>query len=128
MDKNSKEFKELKAKWYKKLEEKGFNDIEQDEEHLKAWHSHYFRERYSPSRFEAKQEYYRAASKFFHDYKFENPTDKSIWRLHVEGLSSRDIAAYRQKNCVRPWSFPAVAAIIKRLSKEMRKHYDANSR
>jgi hypothetical protein len=91
MDRNSKAFKELQSKWYGKLKKSGFDDIEQDEEHLKIWHSHFFLSRYDATKYEAKEEYYRMAGHFLNDYKFKTKVEKLIWQYHCDGISLREI-------------------------------------
>lgn len=99
----SEELKELQEKWYKKLKDEGFNDIEDMSsggEYLKAWHSTYFSSRYTPDSFEMKEDYYRRASHFLYEHKFEwipgstliNFKEREAWRLHTEGVSYKQIA------------------------------------
>jgi hypothetical protein len=91
---NTKEFKSLKSKWYKKLAKSGFEDIEGNEEYFNAsdtFTRHSSRYRDSVQRFEAKQEYYRLAGHFLYDHKFSSTLEKMIWQLHSEGLSIREI-------------------------------------
>lgn len=82
-----KDLKSLQAEWYAKLKDEGFDDIEQDEEHLKAWHSHMFKAQYSTEAFTAKESYYRAAGKFLHDYRFRTLLERAIWELHANGTT-----------------------------------------
>lgn len=99
MNKNSKEFLALKTKWYKKLDQSGFDDIEQDDDHLKRWHSRFFSSKYPTAVFEAKQEYYRLAVHFYGTYKFDSDEEKTIWTLHANGKSIREIIlALKEKN------------------------------
>jgi hypothetical protein len=98
----TRKFKELQSDWYKKLEESGFEDIEDvssKEEFLKTWHSSYFQKRYEPEVFESNETYYRKARSFLEDTfqnvqygLFEKKLDDVIWEKHAEGISLRDIA------------------------------------
>lgn len=86
---NTKEFLELNAKWSKKLEKSGFEDIEYPNGTLKLWTSYFFKTRYKENVYEAKEEYYRLANQFLHDYKFKTALDKKIWKYHASGMSQR---------------------------------------
>lgn len=88
----TKEFKALKAKWDKKLEKSGFDDIERDG-NLKLFHSVYFADprRYDENVVEAKHQYYNIAGVFLNEHKFANTLEKKIWQLHSEGKSIREI-------------------------------------
>ena len=85
MNHKTKEFKKLQKEWYKKLAKEGFEDIEQDEEHLKQWESGYFLHRYSPDVFAAKQEYFRLAGRFLLEHDFESAFERKVWALYAEG-------------------------------------------
>lgn len=111
------EFLELKNKWYEKLKKKGFNDIEQDEEHLKQWSS-YFKIKYHKTTFEAREEYYRLAGKFLHDNKFKSKTDFFIWNQHSSGATMAKIKdRLKEKGIV--FQFNKIHEVIHRLAKEM---------
>lgn len=109
----TKEFKALEAKWYKKLKSKGFEDIEQDEDNLKVWINDYFPQRYDLSRFDAKQEYYRLAGQFTFEHPFESPLDRRMWELHAEGVSLRSIVTELNKNRTHKLNKDGVHAKIK---------------
>ena len=66
----TKEFKDLKDKWYAKLAVEKFNDIEQDEHHLKQWVGSQFTYRMDPHQFDTNQKYFQLAGQFLHSYKF----------------------------------------------------------
>lgn len=38
-----------------------------------------------------KMEYFAAAGRFLYDYKWESLLDRTIWELHCQGLSIREI-------------------------------------
>lgn len=81
------DFKTLQKMWYQRLKDDGFIDIEN-----KEWHSRYFVTQYSPVQFANKQEYFRRAQIFLHEFPFKNRRDRKIWRLHSEGFTLREIA------------------------------------
>lgn len=96
------DLKSLQKKWYKKLKEDGFNDIEDVDsprEYLKIWSTH-FHYQYTPEEFQEKQEYYQLAQNFLHAYDFAwipgksiiNWVDRDVWKMHSEGQSYRKIA------------------------------------
>lgn len=97
MDKNSKEFLALKRKWYAKLDKEGFKDIENEAGLLKKWSSYWLRSKHTSATFDAKQEYYRLAGQFLHDYQFGSALDRIIWEMHSEGDSVRGIAVALKK-------------------------------
>ncbi len=93
----SQAFKEEEAKWYEKLKQQGFDDIESQSkegqaEYLKVWHHVYFINRYDTAVFSNKENYYRLAGRLLYDYSFRSSADKRIWKLHSEGRSVRGIA------------------------------------
>ena len=68
-------FKQLEARWYRRLKDEGFDDIEdtsRPERPLKSWHSFRFGGRrwngrgnnYDPTHIPSTQEYYRLATLF----------------------------------------------------------------
>lgn len=89
---NTPEFKRLKSEWDQKLKDSGFEDAEQPDERLKLWSSQFFRVRQNPVLDNAKEEYYRLAGHFLHDYPFQSELDRAVWSQHAEGVSTRDIA------------------------------------
>lgn len=117
MNIKSKEFKELQREWTKKLKKSGFEDIEQDEDHLKSWSYEFFRE-YDENKFKAKEEYYNMASEFFNNYHFENSTDKFVWFQHSEGVSIRDIVKMLKVKRIKSYRFK-VHETIKRFRRLM---------
>lgn len=82
----------LKTYWYDQLKEDGFEDIEDENEALKCWHTSYFQCRYSPQSFVEKQQYYQMTKTFLRTHKFKSKQHKQIWFLHSEGFSIREIA------------------------------------
>lgn len=109
--------KELTAKWYKKLEKSGFVDIEDvnsDKEFLKKWDSQYFKRRYTPETFYAKQAYYQNAQDVLAEYKFNNAVDKKLYEMHANGLSHADIAKKTG------YSKSAVQKVLFRLRREVK--------
>lgn len=132
--KSSSKFNQLQAKWYKKLEKEGFKDIEQDENKLKRWDSHYFIAQYTSSgekktgtshtefdtsRFTAKQEYYRLAGEFLHNYHFDSEVDRKIWELYAEGQTAMQIYETLKTSKKTKVYRDMVYKTIKRLSKIM---------
>lgn len=121
----TKEFFKLKSKWDKKLVKSGFKDIEQDEEHLKLWSSHFFKVNYNKTQFEAKEDYYRLASQFLYEHLFKNELELKIWKFHSEGTSIRDISALLRKKGTKVHR-NGVHTIVKSLCKAMLQKYKIN--
>lgn len=109
---------ELQEKWYKKLKNEGFDDIEQDEQNLKRWDGRYFRNEYNSTTFEAKKTYYQEAGKFLNYYKFQSILDKKIWTLHSDGLTVRAIVIELEQRGYKIYKFK-VQETIKRLAQVM---------
>jgi hypothetical protein len=118
VDKHNPELLKLKATWYAKLKKKGFQDIEQDEERLNTWDSHYFHSNYDFTRFQAKEEYYRLAGQFLNCHKFKNAAEKKVWELHSSGKSIREIVT-KMKSLGYKTYINKVHYAIKRLAKKM---------
>lgn len=90
------DLKALKAKWYRKLEDSGFEDIEDTsspKEMLRCWHSYYFQIRFTPHAFQEIRTYYQVANEFYKVHKFKNKLERAIWRYHTDGLSAREISS-----------------------------------
>lgn len=93
----TKEFKKLSKAWEKKLKRSGFEDIEQPADfksgapdgNLKQWSASFFSapSRFNPQTYQAKEEYYRMAGQFLHQYEFTNKIERLIWQEHSEGHS-----------------------------------------
>ncbi len=86
----SKQFKSLQAKWYRKLKEMGFEDIEKIEEMVR-FHGLDFQTQYSPSQFKEKQTYYAEAKELLNQDIFLDSVERRIWALHTMGYSIRRI-------------------------------------
>ena len=90
----SREFKEIQTYWYGRLKDEGFDDIEDTNspmEKLKSWHSFRFTHD-DLDHFETRRAYYDRALEFLHSHSFESERDMSVWALHCEGVSIRNIA------------------------------------
>lgn len=110
----SKKFLDLKDEWYKKLSSEGFEDIEANEDNLKVWSTYYTAKHRYVTR-EAKEEYYREAGTFLHEYEFSSELERQIWELHAEGLSLREIVAKLSKTGIKTYKF-RVETIVSKLA------------
>lgn len=82
-------YEELRTKWYKKLKDKGFVDIE----HNEWFHNHdRFHSKKFLSTYKQKEEYFQLAQDFLNIYKFDKKIEEVIWEYHVNGLTIRNIA------------------------------------
>lgn len=86
----------LKAKWYSKLNDSGFDDIEKENEDISNRGSlsdiALLKDFQTLDVFEAKRHYYAWASSMLIVGIFKDRRDKKIWQLHIEGISRRKIA------------------------------------
>lgn len=127
MNTNSKQFKDLQRLWYDKLEKTGFKEIEQEDGLLKRWSTRVFSDKANGSYYNEKieyyksrEEYYRLAGHFLHDYKFANKKEHRIWELHAEGVSIQAIVEIMTKARFKT-SIKRAHQTIQRLVKEMKK-------
>ena len=82
-------FEKLKLKWDKKLADSGFEDIENADGSLKVEvHPRTLNNAIRDNR----ASYYDTAQNFLNNCKFTTLLDYSIWKMHTEGMSFRDIA------------------------------------
>lgn len=82
----------LKAKWNKKLADSGFEDIENADGSLKPEVDYRSMDSTRGDILhDGRQEYYSIAQDFLNRGKFATLLDYTIWKLHAEGMSYRDI-------------------------------------
>lgn len=114
----TKQFEQLKAKWYKKLEKTGFKDVETDEDNLKEWDSSIFL-RYSQHTSAARQEYFILAGQFLNSHNFASKKEKLIWSMHADGLTFQEIANRIKKLRYRVCSRASMNTVVRKLAEEM---------
>lgn len=125
----TKEFKQLKDKWYKKLAKAGFTDIEQDEDNLHKWDSFRFIGDRTKSNYQYNPEYFTLASLFLDSHKFKTSRDLKIWTLHAEGKTIREIVKILKEKRIKSCRAWVVFSTVKRLRELMfikRKEEDQN--
>jgi hypothetical protein len=115
---DKKNLKQLTRKWYKKLKDSGFDDIEEPSKSgyptLKFWGSDALRQRNSGQlRMESVQRYYELAGQFFWDANFDTSAEKRIWKMHADGVSGYEIASKLKM------SKSVVYRVIDKLAREM---------
>src|SRR5271166_6561839 len=82
----------LKAKWNKKLKDSGFEDIENIDGTLKPEVDYRSMDSTRGDILhDGRQEYYSVAQEYLNRGKFATLQDYTIWKLHSEGMSYRDI-------------------------------------
>lgn len=111
------QFKQLKLKWYRKLKDSGFNDIEDTEspkEVLKLWDSVQFRRERTIKTFREKHRYYQMTTYFATSHTFSSKFEERVWCMHSEGFPCREIAKKLKSNK------DTVHKVIKTLIKIMR--------
>lgn len=122
----SKDLKELTKTWYKKLEDSGFNDIEQEDSVLKHHHGPWFHMMYDkdPNAVKHKVRYYRLAGFFLNEHKFAKLIHKAIWEYHAQGLGCREISSILEEKHKITIKKTAVNDITKALSRIMFQKYN----
>lgn len=112
------EFKKLQQQWYKKLEKSGFDEQEQADGNLKKWSSYFKNTHSDPSKFWAKEEYFRLAGQFLWSNTWESKYDRLVWELHSDGLSNNAVMkALKAKR--KPYQKTVVSEIIKKYAAMM---------
>lgn len=127
---SNKDLTALKKEWYNKLKETGFDDIEHSNGSLKQLHSSKFLSDHNGSASiehtqhfnKYKAEYYRLATHFLNDHKFESKVEKFIWHLHSEGVSTRDIVSRLSDLGVKKTRWP-VRVVVYNLRNTMFERY-----
>lgn len=115
------DFKKLQAKWYKKLADTGFQDIEDLSryyEPLKTWDSFLFKGQYTPEQFAERAKYFQRCERALSLHKFKTKLEKEIWTLHTQGHTVREIVKAlkaRRFKCYKTGVF----TILKRLQKDL---------
>ncbi len=131
MSKRQAELKKQQDIWYKKLAASGFEDIEQDENLLKRWASSAFTGKVNGARYDEKksaidatEEYYRIAGHFLYEHKFSSAFERTIWEMHSEGKSLRDISkALRNSIKLMKTNKDNINPIVKKLADIMLTKY-----
>ncbi len=93
-------YEQLKKDWYKKLEESGFKDIEDDLGLLKDWDSLRFKKSSSgvlPEQMEMIRDHYTRATHLLHEYHFPSLTHRIIWTGYSDGLTLDEIVKQLSK-------------------------------
>lgn len=92
-----KDLKKLTAEWYERLEKEGFIDIEDAKSGaLKSWSNRHVNGRrdkdFEGDLIREVDAYFHSALTVLNEFSFGCSRDKKIWRLHCDGLSTRQIA------------------------------------
>lgn len=113
----TKKFKQQQAKWYKKLKDKGFKEIEQTPDNesgfLRQWDGSYFKTHYTAETLKAKQDFYRIATHYIESGHFDYGYEKIAWSRYVEGASYEAIAKEINVGIVKVWK------ILRKLRKQI---------
>ena len=91
----SKKFKQLQDKWYKKAEKSGFEeqeDVNSSRELMKEWHSSHFMKDIVVDKYEDQQRFFELARQLLHIYPFRTNKDRRIWELFSDGIMIRGIS------------------------------------
>lgn len=131
MSNNPREFKKVQDKWYEKLKDEGFQDIENtqhEERPLKKWHFNFFRNGRKSDRametnpaqrtlieYRSTADFYQQASALLFTYRFENKTHKKIWELFCEGMTERHIAKK-----IKIYKKSTIHLVIKKISMSLK--------
>lgn len=118
-------FKQLQAKWYKKLKDSGFDDVEKNEIYLKKYS---YVADCTPDVWNAKVYYYQIAEHFLNTHTFKSPIERIIWEYHTNGISVRNISKLLKDAKVRVYKKTAVCEITQKLRKQMFEEYGVSTK
>lgn len=114
-------FKALQDKWYAKAKASGYEDIEYPNGSIRnAGIRNYAVE---PVHREAVESYYRMATHFLNEHKFESEFDKIVWEYHSNGLSNRNISKVLSTTIAKKPSREIIRKVVKKLSTVMKQKY-----
>ncbi len=119
---NNKSFKKLKAKWYKKLEDSGFDDAETEKGRLKISAREVLRTKVADTK-QSKEDYYALADSFLHEHTFDSELSKVIWEYHTNGLGAPAIADTLMKAGMAKTNRTKVDTTINELRDIMKQKY-----
>lgn len=108
MDK--KQLQALTKKWYKKLADKGFKDLEDENGNLKEYASSRVAQK-DPVACELAQAYYERARALLHLGYLTDATEKQVWRYYSEGMSALQIS---KKMGLTRWKVEGIVHDIER--------------
>lgn len=123
------ELKKLRAKWYKKLKDTGFEDIETEKGLKRPSASGRMIQTVKDKRelnIRSAENYYRLAGWFLNEHKFECESDQYIWNMHSQGESYRTIEGLLKLKGYYPSSYGVVKQVIHRLREIMYEIYRVN--
>ena len=112
------EFQKLKAEWDQKLEESKFVDIEKNdtETMIQPEVFNQFKRRYNGS-----ANYSDLCQAILRSYQFKKPWHKTIFELHAEGKSCREIENWFETNLDRKVDHSTVGRIVERIKRDFNK-------
>lgn len=116
---NKKQFSALEKHWYAKLKSEGFKEIEQDSKYLIKHHDF---ARSGVNIFKSKELYYQLAGQFLHEYAFDKEINKTMWDLHSQGRTYREISKK-----IEVFSKSQIFKVIKNLKEIMLKKHSKDN-
>ncbi len=114
-------FDALRDRWYKRLADEGFRDIEYSDGSRERG-GPYLKDK-APVQIEAIEAYYTMARHFLIEHEFNREIEKTIWAYYSEGLTYRDIAAIFVKTKVKGLKKSQIKNIVSALEILMKKKY-----
>lgn len=90
---NNREFQKLNAKWAKKLEDSGFDDLEKNANEYSNLPRSFDERVNNYKTLESTLEYFARASDYLHNGEFKSTKEREIWEHHCDGDTLGEIAA-----------------------------------
>jgi hypothetical protein len=124
MTKRKVNYNQLKAKYYKKLKDSGFKDIEHGTDLINSGVPYLIRvAENKTTAYSETAEYYYMCQCFLHEHTFDTTLEKVIWEYYTEGLSYRQIESTLLKVKIKNYKRDKIWRIIKRLESLMKARY-----
>ncbi len=114
------DFKKAKAQWYGLLKETGFADIEEGEDET-VIRPQVITGTEVKKQYQGGLDYYQLCQSIIRDYKFKKEVHRTIFELHAEGKSERDIVTWLHANTTLTYSQKGINKIIHRIKLEFDK-------
>lgn len=123
MDLRSKTFKDLQAKWYSKLKNEGFDDLEYRSGKFRLRLKHdtmdNIVQNFNADEINERRTYFSYASTFLYKNKFLNEKERLIWARHCEGSTALETSAFLKSRHYRSYSRALVELVVGRLRIKM---------
>lgn len=114
----TREFLKIQKRWYSKLKNNGFEDIENGKDRRIVRREIIKMDESSPNAWSG-QNYTELCAAILRDYRFKRPIDRIIFEKHSEGKSVREIETYLSENVKgRTLKYRAICYVIQNIKED----------